>query len=401
MSGPKVALIASSPRVGALTETPSDRFKRRALKHRGFVLGASIVGLIFLVAIAAQWIAPFDPYDQNLANRLINPVWYPDGSWIHPLGTDKFGRDYLSRLIYGARISLLIGFVTMIFSGTIGTVMGLTAGYFGGRVDAFVMYLVTVRLSLPVVLVALAPIRRLLAMGRPFSWRKIDPLGAALGLTLLILAFSGTARGETGRVWLFFVPFILVVAARRIRQCPSTIMITLAQAVTLFVLAAFLRVVDTELVPPPTEPPVIQGNAGDETSMTPVTFANSFTLIGQHGAFRDGGIDLTLTWRSDQQVAYPYYFSALIVGPDGKPIPPAVVWQPFNTAYPLTCWRPGQVLSETRHLPLSDLPPKPGDYWISLSAFPILDNKEQSAVTVIQQGTAPDTQVGIGPITLP
>jgi peptide/nickel transport system permease protein len=156
MTGSQVASISPAPAAGVFPETPSDRFRRRALTHRGFIIGASIVVFVLLVALAAQWIAPFDPYDQDLARRLIDPVWYPDGSWVHPLGTDKFGRDYLSRLIYGARISLLIGFVTMLFSGTIGTVMGLTAGYFGGRVDAFVMYLVTVRLSLPVVLVALA-----------------------------------------------------------------------------------------------------------------------------------------------------------------------------------------------------------------------------------------------------
>ncbi|MCY4326014.1 MAG: ABC transporter permease, partial [Rhodobacteraceae bacterium] len=74
----------------------------------------------------------------------------------HPLGTDHLGRDYLSRLLYGARISLTIGLVAALISGTIGTILGVTAGYFGGRVDTVVMFIITVRLSMPVVLVALA-----------------------------------------------------------------------------------------------------------------------------------------------------------------------------------------------------------------------------------------------------
>ena len=88
--------------------------------------------------------------------RLIPPVWDSRGTWDHVLGTDHLGRDYLSRLIYGARISLLIGFGAALISGLIGTVMGVMAGYFGGRVDMVVTFLITVRLSMPVVLVALA-----------------------------------------------------------------------------------------------------------------------------------------------------------------------------------------------------------------------------------------------------
>jgi peptide/nickel transport system permease protein len=87
---------------------------------------------------------------------MINPIWHPDGSWEHPLGTDNLGRDYLSRLMYGARISLLIGISAMIISGLIGTSLGVAAGYFGGRVDMVVSFLITTRLSMPVVLVALA-----------------------------------------------------------------------------------------------------------------------------------------------------------------------------------------------------------------------------------------------------
>jgi peptide/nickel transport system permease protein len=103
-------------------------------------------------------ISPHDPYVQDLTNRTVPPFWYEKGSWVHPLGTDQLGRDYLSRLIYGARISLLIGLSVAVISGLIGTTMGMLAGYFGGRIDMIVSFMVTTRLSLPVILVALATV---------------------------------------------------------------------------------------------------------------------------------------------------------------------------------------------------------------------------------------------------
>ena len=124
--------------------------------HQGVMIGAFIVIAIVVVALFAPVLAPHDPYHQNLLTRLIPPVWDSRGSWEHVLGTDHLGRDYFSRLIYGARISLLIGFGAALISGLIGTIMGVMAGYFGGRVDMVVTFLITVRLSMPVVLVALA-----------------------------------------------------------------------------------------------------------------------------------------------------------------------------------------------------------------------------------------------------
>jgi len=128
----------------------------RSLGHSGLVIGGVILIAIVALALAAPLIAPHDPYAQDLARRLRPPIWFAKGTWEHVLGTDKLGRDYLSRLIYGARISLLIGSLTVLISGTIGTLIGVCAGYFGGRVDAALSYVVTTRLALPVVLVALA-----------------------------------------------------------------------------------------------------------------------------------------------------------------------------------------------------------------------------------------------------
>lgn len=124
--------------------------------HQGMVIGSGIVFIVIAIALLAPLLAPHDPYEQDLMKRLVPPVWDSRGSWEHIFGTDHLGRDYLSRLIYGARISLLIGIGAALISGLIGTIMGVMAGYFGGRVDMAVTFLITVRLSMPVVLVALA-----------------------------------------------------------------------------------------------------------------------------------------------------------------------------------------------------------------------------------------------------
>lgn len=130
--------------------------RRRMLGHRGLLIGATLLAFIVAVALLAPIVAPHDPYAQDLTRRLIPPIWYAKGTWVHALGTDNLGRDYLSRVIYGARISLLIGLSVMVISGLIGTTLGLLAGYFGGRVDMVVTFAITVRLAMPLILVALA-----------------------------------------------------------------------------------------------------------------------------------------------------------------------------------------------------------------------------------------------------
>src|SRR5882724_2970215 len=137
---------ALSPRRGAL---------QRALRHGSLWLGGGILLVIALAALLAPVLTPHDPTFQDLGRRLIPPVWDLRGSWGNPLGTDQLGRDYLARLIYGGRISLLIGFTTVVMSGVIGTALGIAAGYWGGRVDLIINFVLTIRLTLPVVLVAL------------------------------------------------------------------------------------------------------------------------------------------------------------------------------------------------------------------------------------------------------
>lgn len=136
--------------------TPGQIMRRRMRRHRGFILGGTMAVLILALAILAPWLSPHDPYAQDLSKRMIPPVWQETGTWDHPLGTDNLGRDYLSRVIYGSRISLLIGFSCMLLAAFIGSALGMAAGYFGGKVDMVVSFLITVRLALPAMLVAVA-----------------------------------------------------------------------------------------------------------------------------------------------------------------------------------------------------------------------------------------------------
>ena len=130
--------------------------RRRIVSHGGLMFGLVLLGTIIALSLLAPLIAPHDPYAQDLGKRLVPPIWYPKGQWLHPLGTDNLGRDYISRVLWGGQISLLIGVSVMLISGVIGSTLGLLAGYFGGRTDLLITFLITTRLALPVVLVALA-----------------------------------------------------------------------------------------------------------------------------------------------------------------------------------------------------------------------------------------------------
>jgi peptide/nickel transport system permease protein len=149
-----IAATAPTPdEVNALS--PRRVALQRALRHTSLWIGGGILLVIAFAALLAPLLTPHDPTFQDLGRRLIPPVWDARGSWGNPLGTDQLGRDYLARLIYGGRISLLIGFTTVVISGVIGTALGIAAGYWGGRIDLIINFVLTIRLTLPVVLVAL------------------------------------------------------------------------------------------------------------------------------------------------------------------------------------------------------------------------------------------------------
>lgn len=139
----------------------SDPSPRRVLwlkttRHPALLFGLVLFLSTVIIAITAPWVSNGDPFTQNLLARSVPPAWFDGGSWSHALGTDAFGRDYWTRLAFGARISLLIGVSTALVSGAIGTTLGLLAGYFGGRIDFAIQFLITTRLSMPVMLIALA-----------------------------------------------------------------------------------------------------------------------------------------------------------------------------------------------------------------------------------------------------
>ena len=92
--------------------TPYELMKRRARSHPGFLIGSAVV---FVVAVFADFIAPFDPFDQDISRRRINPIWGQGSTWLNALGTDAFGRYYLSRVIHGARVSMIVGIVVGLY----------------------------------------------------------------------------------------------------------------------------------------------------------------------------------------------------------------------------------------------------------------------------------------------
>lgn len=126
-----------------------------AARRRLPVIPLAIIALFVLGGLLAPWLSPADPQAQSLRNRFRPPVWEEAGSWQRPLGTDRLGRDLLSRILWGARVSLAAGVVTVFLASAVGAAVGLVAGYYGGRADAALMRVTDATLSFPVILLAL------------------------------------------------------------------------------------------------------------------------------------------------------------------------------------------------------------------------------------------------------
>ncbi|WP_255444844.1 ABC transporter permease [Achromobacter sp. LC458] len=142
------------------------------LARAGRLLGLAVLALLVLAGLIGPYLIPHDPYSQDLLARLQEPVWAEGGGWNHILGTDQLGRDVLARALYGVRVSALIGLSVALMGGLIGTTLGVVAGYFGGAVDRAVSFLITARLALPIILVALA---------------VVSVVGASLTVVVLVL----------------------------------------------------------------------------------------------------------------------------------------------------------------------------------------------------------------------
>ena len=228
-------------------------------------------------------------------------------------------------------------------------------------------------------------------------WRGQPVLGLALLLTLLVLDVSGTARGETGRVWLYFAPFVLIAAVGAVRgsDVPAWrpwLAISVGQAALLLALAFGWDVIDTELTPPPDplDSPALAHPAS-------ATVDDTLRLRGWEAQVTDGAIVLRLHWASRKRPTEPYWFSALLVAPDGEPLPEAAIWQPYDAAYPATCWAAGEQVGDKVRLPLPD-GAAPGEWWISLS---VLDYQDYTPLPLRLPDGSPDTQIGLGPVRVP
>jgi peptide/nickel transport system permease protein len=192
-----------------LTHAPTTGFIRRALdsdifysfrRSRLTMVAAIVTLLFFMLAIAAPLIAvqnPFDPSELQLINSRIAPLWTADGQSPFLLGTDEQGRDVLSAILYGLRISLIVGILGVVFSGALGIALGLIAGYFGGAIDALIMRIADVQLTFPAILIALLVngVAKSLFGNRLDAMSTLAVLVIAIGLSFWV-QYARTVRGS-------------------------------------------------------------------------------------------------------------------------------------------------------------------------------------------------------------
>ena len=129
---------------------------KKVIKYRFGIIGLSLVIVMVITSLFAPLLAPHGPYEQDITKRFIPPFWHQNSDKDHLLGTDHVGRDLLSRIIYGARISVSVGIFSVLIAATIGIVLGSLAGYYLGILDTIICFLIDVMLSLPYILLALA-----------------------------------------------------------------------------------------------------------------------------------------------------------------------------------------------------------------------------------------------------
>jgi ABC-type dipeptide/oligopeptide/nickel transport system permease subunit len=173
LAPPRLAVAALLP------ESDRSRAWRKLVRNPAAIAGALILLVVIGAAVAAPYVAPHDPMRQSLLRRFTPPVWVSGGNSAYVLGTDQVGRDILSRIIYGARISLVVGVSAVVVSLVVGVTLGLFSGFLRGRVDAVVMTVVDVTLSFPPLLLALA---------------FVAALGPSLLTIIVVLGLTGWER---------------------------------------------------------------------------------------------------------------------------------------------------------------------------------------------------------------
>jgi peptide/nickel transport system permease protein len=193
---------------GELARTDEALDARRSVLARLPWIPALIIAALVVVAVGAPLIAPHSPSEQSLPDKLRPPVWQDGGSAKHLLGTDVLGRDVLSRLLYGARVSLTVAAAALLAGGGVGLAVGILSGYVGGRVDSVLMRIVDATLTFPTILIAL-----LLAVSLGQGLRTM-----VIAITLILWArFARVVRGEV-----LTVKARDFVALARVRGCSHT-----------------------------------------------------------------------------------------------------------------------------------------------------------------------------------
>ena len=187
-SEPLVESASIAEPLGAVAAAPSIVVRRssgRRLRRGPAVIWAcgAILAIMLVTAALANILAPHDPYEQSLLLRLQAPAWQEGGEAAYPLGTDHLGRDVLSRMLYGARISLSIGFFAVILGSIFGSLMGMVAGYFGGWIDEGIMMLADMQLAFPFILLAIAIIAVLGPDKTDIPWKLIILVGISGWMT--------------------------------------------------------------------------------------------------------------------------------------------------------------------------------------------------------------------------
>jgi peptide/nickel transport system permease protein len=237
---------------GALAPPDLEMSPTAASRRRLPVIPLGIIGVFVLMAILAPVLSPADPHSQSLRNRFKPPVWMEGGTTTHLLGTDRLGRDMLSRIIWGSRVSLAAGVVTVLLASAFGAAVGLVAGYYGGRTDAALMRITDATMSFPVILLALI---LAVTVGPSFTnvvvaiavilWARYARVIRGQVLTLMGLDFIAQARIAGAGAWRIITRHLL----------PNTLN-TLVVLVTLQV--GYVIIVEASLsflgagIPPPT-----------------------------------------------------------------------------------------------------------------------------------------------------
>lgn len=233
-------------------------------------------------------------------------------------------------------------------------------------------------------------------------------LAASLLLTVLMMTLSGTTQGESGRIWLFLSPFVLICAWEGLHRIGkgawrAVFLITAAHAVLAIVLTANLAVIGTDFTRPPQVPPLVTLPVSPiNANFAATEQGDVFRLIAWRSDVQNDAVRLTLHWLPLQPMREAYWFGAFLIAPDGTTTQP-VLWQPNDingkeARYPTACWQPGVALGDQTLLPLP-ADRAPGDWWVSLAVFGD-EHAPEGRLQVTQAGDVPDVQVGLGPVVV-